>query len=140
MFNLFLAEGLQKGVEVFRAKSGKPNTSRETLKAINWGIVEFHTLLKRANGFSVIVKSCINKLTPDHHSQQDRIARESWVDHCGNYLKDLRNLFKKQSVQPMCLCSCCLISKKIESHMLRQCSISLTVYQRPGSQGFDKED
>jgi len=47
----FLDDGLQKAVDSFCSKFNNPSTPVETLKSLNWDIVEFQRLLEQASFF-----------------------------------------------------------------------------------------
>ena len=93
----FLTEGLGKGVESFRKKFNQRNAPEETLKSLNWEIVEFYSLLGQATDFMTAIRSSTDILAAgEHHQRSVKQARESWVKQCGNHLAYLRNLFKKK--------------------------------------------
>ena len=58
----FLNDGLQKAVESFRSKFNNPSTPVETLKSLNWDIVEFQTLLEQASFFNEQISTAIADL------------------------------------------------------------------------------
>ena len=60
----FLNDGLQKAVESFRSKFNNPSTPVETLKSLNWDIVEFQTLLEQASLFKEQISTVIADLNP----------------------------------------------------------------------------
>ena len=60
---IFLDDGLQKAVESFRSKFNNPSTPVETLKSLNWDIVEFQTLLEQASFFKEQISISIAELT-----------------------------------------------------------------------------
>lgn len=94
---VFLDGGLQKAVESFRTKFNNPSTPVETLKSLNWDIVEFQTLLEQASVFKDQLDGLIANLDP---SQQAPVAPNwrLWVKESPGYLQFLRNLFKKKRV------------------------------------------
>ena len=49
----FLNLGLQDATATFQKKFSVPNTSEEKLKALNWEVVEFQTLLSQCQVFQV---------------------------------------------------------------------------------------
>ena len=67
---VFLDDGLQKAVESFRSKFNNPSTPVETLKSLNWDIVEFQTLLEQAYFF----KEQISTFIDDMNSSRSQAA------------------------------------------------------------------
>lgn len=91
----FLDGGLREAVVAFRSKFNNPNTSVETLKSLNWEIVEFQTLLEQASVFKQKIEDLIRNL---NHDQQLPVVPNwrLWVKESPGYLQYLRNLFKKK--------------------------------------------
>eukprot|EP00112_Aurelia_sp_Birch-Aquarium-sp1_P020693 Seg5393.2 transcript_id=Seg5393.2/GoldUCD/mRNA.D3Y31 product="hypothetical protein" protein_id=Seg5393.2/GoldUCD/D3Y31 len=94
----FLLEGLNKAKDLYKTKFNAPNTPEETLKALNWEIAEFQTLLQQCQAIS---------------SEGDRIAKEAFhakdsVNIAKRYLNNLfddtntyiTNVFKKRRQTP----------------------------------------
>lgn len=94
----FLDGGLSEAVQTFQVKFNKPNTSTETLKGLNWDIVEFKTLLEQASIFKQKIDDMIANLNP--MAQQVPIVPNwrLWVKESPGYLQYLRNLFKKKRI------------------------------------------
>lgn len=93
----FLDAGLQEAVEAFRVKFNNSSTSVETLKGLNWNIVEFQTLLEQASIFNQKIDDLIANLNP---VQQQPLAPtwRLWKKESPGYLQYLRNLFKKKRI------------------------------------------
>lgn len=94
----FLDGGRSEAVQTFQVKFNKPNTSTETLKGLNWDIVEFKTLLEQASIFKQKIDDMIANLNP--MAQQVPIVPNwrLWVKESPGYLQYLRNLFKKKRI------------------------------------------
>lgn len=71
----FLDDGLQKAVESFHSKFNNPSTPAETLKSLNWDIVEFQTLLEQASFFKEQISTFIADL---NLSQSQGPATPNW--------------------------------------------------------------
>ena len=95
----FLDGGLREAVVALRSKFNNPNTSVETLKSLNWEIVEFQTLLEQASLFKQKIEDLIVNL---NHDQQLPVApnRRLWVKESPGYLQYLPVLKKKELVLP----------------------------------------
>lgn len=88
-FQNFLDSGLHEAVMVFHSKFNNPNTAVETLKSLNWEIVEFQTLLEQASIFQQKIEDFIRNLNPN---QQLPVApnQRLWVKESPGYLQYLQ--------------------------------------------------
>ena len=94
---VFLNDGLQETVKTFRPKFNKPNTSDETLNSLNWEIIEFQMLLEQASVFKEQISGFNASLEPTKETLAPPYQR-MWVKLSPNYMKFLRNLFKKKQI------------------------------------------
>lgn len=94
----FLDDGLQKAVESFRSKFNNPSTPVETLKSLNWDIVEFQTLLEQASFFKEQISTSIADLTSSRLQAPAAPNWRLWIKQSPGYLQFLRNLFKKKRI------------------------------------------
>ena len=92
----FLDGGLREAVQTFRVKFNNPSTSTETLKGLNWDIVEFKTLLEQASVFKQKINDIIANLNPVAQQVPIEPNWRLWVKESPGYLQYLRNLFKKK--------------------------------------------
>lgn len=83
-------------MQTFRVKFNNPSTSTETLKGLNWDIVEFKTLLEQASVFKQKINDIIANLNPVAQQVPIEPNWRLWVKESPGYLQYLRNLFKKK--------------------------------------------
>ena len=93
----FLSSGIREAVDVYRKKYAAQNTPEETLKAANWDVVEYQTLLEQCQSFKGSYTQQLRCLNPAHVNQDifERCRLEV-KDLTPDFKLYLRNLFKKK--------------------------------------------
>lgn len=91
---VFLTEGLEKATKLFQEKMRKATTSEETLRCLNWEVVEFQVLLKQSNNWLTLLTDLLGELNPHN---PDRAHVVSILKDSGSDMAlYLRNIYKKQ--------------------------------------------
>lgn len=98
----FLTGGLEKARNLFREKMRKQTTSEETLRCLNWEVVEFQVLLEQSNNWLELLSDLLGELNPNSPALAPVIA--VLKDSESNMPLYLRNIFKKKGspLQHMC--------------------------------------
>ena len=88
----FLVLGLTRATKVYQAKFDSGSTSEETLKELNWEVVEYSKLLEQSQHLSKYIHNTLRLLSPDVlHLQQ--LSRDFQQIQLFAYLK---NIYKKK--------------------------------------------
>lgn len=91
---VFLTEGLEKATKLFQEKMRKATTSEETLRCLNWEVVEFQVLLKQSNNWLTLLTDLLGELNPHN---PDRAHVVSILKDSGSDMAlYLRNIYKKR--------------------------------------------
>ena len=94
---LFLDNGFNESVEVYRKKYNNGSTPEEALKNANWDVVEFQTLLQQAQNLKQAYEEELSYLNPVVVTPQSlRIIKGSVRGMATEAKSYLRNLFKKK--------------------------------------------
>lgn len=91
---VFLTEGLEKATKLFQEKMRKATTSEETLRCLNWEVVEFQVLLKQSNNWLTLLTDLLGELNPHNpdHAHVVSVLKDSGSDMA----LYLRNIYKKR--------------------------------------------
>lgn len=91
---VFLTEGLEKATKLFQEKMRKATTSEETLRCLNWEVVEFQVLLEQSNNWLTLLTDLLGELNPHN---PDRAHVVSILKDSGSDMAlYLRNIYKKR--------------------------------------------
>ena len=90
----FLLDGLQNARVTYQTKFNAPNTSEETLKNLNWEIVEFRTIAEQCQTFKATLEDILADLQPTQNDSLPAVKIQLRQVH-DNYKTYLRNLYKK---------------------------------------------
>ena len=93
----FLKCDLEKAANLFREKMQKQTTSEETLRGLNWEVVEFQVLLEQSNNWLQLLSDLLGELNPNDPALASVVA--VLKDSESNMSLYLRNIFK---LQPTC--------------------------------------
>lgn len=90
----FLTEGLEKVAKLFQEKMRKATTSEETLRCLNWEVVEYQVLLEQSNNWLSLLTDLLGELNPANldHAHVVSVLKDSGNDMA----LYLRNLYKKR--------------------------------------------
>ena len=90
----FLTEGLEKAAKLFQEKMRKATTSEETLRCLNWEVVEYQVLLEQSNNWLSLLTDLLGELNPANldHGHVVSVLKDSGNDMA----LYLRNLYKKR--------------------------------------------
>ena len=91
---VFLTSGLEKAANLFREKMRKQTTSEETLRCLNWEVVEFQVLLEQSNNWLQLLSDLLGDLNPNNPALAPVVA--VLKDSESNMSLYLRNIFKKK--------------------------------------------
>ncbi len=90
----FLHSGLEKATKLFREKMRRQTTSEETLRCLNWEVVEFQVLLEQSNNWLQLLSGLLGQLNPNNPALAPVVAV---LKDTGNDMSlYLRNIFKKK--------------------------------------------
>lgn len=92
----FLSSGLQNATELYQKKFSNPATPSETLKQLNWEMVEFNLLLGQAQQLLLFLEQQFPQLQPGMNKQTKEHARNNLAQKKIAFLNFLTNLFKKK--------------------------------------------
>lgn len=91
---VFLTEGLEKATKLFQEKMRKATTSEETLRCLDWEVVEFQVLLEQSNNWLTLLTDLLGELNPHN---PDRAHVVSILKDSGSDMAlYLRNIYKKR--------------------------------------------
>lgn len=92
----FLNSGLRNATELYQKKFSNPATPSETLKQLNWEVVEFNLLLGQAQQLLLFLEQQIPQLQPGLNKE----AKEHTINNLAQkkviFQSFLTNLFKKK--------------------------------------------
>ena len=92
----FLNSGLQNATQLYQKKFSNPTTPSETLKQLNWDIVEFNLLLGQAQQLLLFVEQQLPQLQPGLNKQIRDHAINNLAQKRIIFQSFLTNLFKKK--------------------------------------------
>ena len=90
----FLTIGLEKAIKQFQDKMQKATTSEETLRCLNWEVVEFQVLLEQSNNWLQLLSGLLGELDPNNPDLAPVVA--TLKDSQSDMSLYLRNIFKKK--------------------------------------------
>ena len=90
----FLTEGLEKATKLFREKMRRATTSEETLRCLNWEVVEYQVLLEQSNNWLRLLSDLLGELNPVNPQYEHVIS--VLKDSQSDMALYLRNIFKKR--------------------------------------------
>ena len=94
----FLIKGLQESKEIYRVKFNAPNTPEETLKSLNWEIVEYQVLSQQCQALASQLNNILPLLNPQSPSLA--VAKLRLRQLHNDVTEYLRNTFKKLRQPP----------------------------------------
>lgn len=92
----FLNSGLQNARELYQKKFSNPATPSETLKQLNWEMVEFNLLLGQAQQLLLFLEQQLPQLQPSLNKQIRDHAINNLAQKKITFQTYLTNLFKKK--------------------------------------------
>ncbi|XP_066270847.1 uncharacterized protein [Branchiostoma lanceolatum] len=90
----WLQDFLTKTINVYRKKSETPNTSEETLKGLNWEIVEISNFIQQSQQLKDIYEDLLRLITPDNPDTRTVTTRHKTQE--ADTRRYLTGLFKKK--------------------------------------------
>lgn len=93
--NNFLYASLEKARKTFREKFNRPGTSEDSLKNLNWEVVECQTLLDEAQEMKVEYEELLSHLNPTEDPDEN-VLHACLRNLQPGFTKYARNLFKKK--------------------------------------------
>ena len=92
----FLNSGLRNATELYQKKFSNPATPSETLKQLNWEVVEFNLLLGQAQQLLLCLEQQIPQLQPGLNKEAKEHAINNLAQKKIIFQSFLTNLFKKK--------------------------------------------
>ena len=91
----FLSTGLRSSKALYEKKFSNPSTPAETLKQLNWEMVEYNTLLSQAQALQQFLDKQLSVLKANNNHSKHQVFN-NLAEEKNTLITFLRNLFKKK--------------------------------------------